>query len=273
MSKADKYRETLRKLDDWDDYLRVESGLPGPRGNLELAHAAADLGDRKRFEHFLSFDPQRAPVNTPDGFLAFCGVEGLGKLIAEGQTDLWPTLRNYASDPRWRIREAVAMALQRIGRADMDALLGNMETWATGAWLEMRAAAAGLAEPDLLREEQYILRALTILDQITLAVENTEERDEDFKVLRQGLGYCWSVVVVSLPNPGKQAMEHWLSSADRDVRWIMKENLKKKRMIRIDQAWVEACLARLHEEFSNDRHIHPQRPLHRQRTCCPRAIR
>ena len=245
MSKTDDYRETLRKLDDWDEYLRAESGLPGPRGNLELAHAAADLADRGRIEHFLTFDPGRAPVNSPDEFLAFCGVEGLGRLIAEGQTDLWPTLRAYASDPRWRIREGVAMALQRVGRVDMDLLLDTMETWARGNWLEMRAAAAGLAEPVLLREEKYILRALGILDQITSAVESSRERDEDFKTLRKGLGYCWSVVVAALPVQGKRVMERWLSSPDKDVRWIMKENLKKNRLIKMDQAWVEACLAQI----------------------------
>jgi len=238
MSKVNDYRQILEKLDDWDDYLRAESGLPGPRGNLELAHAAADLGDRKRFEHFLSFDPGRAPVNSPDEFLAFCGVEGLGRLIAEGQPDLWPTLHACASDPRWRIREAVAMALQRVGRADMETLLDNMDTWVTGTWLEMRAVAAGLAEPVLLQEEKHILRVLAILEQITTAVENAQERDDDFKILRQGLGYCWSVVVAALPAQGKQAMERWLSSTDKDVRWIMKENLKKKRLERMDKDWV-----------------------------------
>ena len=251
MSKTDDYRETLRKLDDWDEYLRAESGLPGPRGNLELAHAAADLADRGRIEHFLTFDPGRAPVNSPDEFLAFCGVEGLGRLIAEGQTDLWPTLRAYASDPRWRIREGVAMALQRVGRVDMDLLLDTMETWARGNWLEMRAAAAGLAEPVLLREEKYILRALGILDQITSAVESSRERDEDFKTLRKGLGYCWSVVVAALPVQGKRVMERWLSSPDKDVYWIMKENLKKKRLARMDQNWVAAYLARMKNQNMN----------------------
>jgi HEAT repeat protein len=245
MSKVDEYRQILERLDDWDDYLRAESGLPGPRGNLELAHAVAGLGDRERFEHFLSFDPQRAPVNTPDGFLAFCGVEGLGRLIAEGQIDLWPTLRAYASDPRWRIREAVAMALQRIGRADMDALLDNMETWVTGNWLEMRAAAAGLAEPVLLQEEKHILRALAILERITIAVENAEERNDDFKILRQGLGYCWSVVVAALPAQGKGAMERWFSSTDKDVSWIMKENLKKKRLERMDKDWASSWKSKI----------------------------
>ncbi|MFL7867631.1 MAG: hypothetical protein AB8I58_02330 [Anaerolineales bacterium] len=245
MSKIDDYRKVLSKLEDWDEYLRAESGLPGPRGNLELAHAAADLAERERCEHFLSFDAERAPVNSPDEFLAFCGVEGLGRLIAEGQTDLWPTLRACASDPRWRAREGVAMALQRVGRKDMEALLDKMETWATGTWLEMRAVAAGLAEPALLKEERHILRVLTLLDRITAAIENAMKRDEDFKTLRQGLGYCWSVVVAALPAQGKGAMERWLSSTDKDVRWIMKENLKKKRLERMDKDWVEASLARV----------------------------
>jgi len=245
MSKVDDYRNVLKKLEIWDDYLRAESNLPGPRGNLELAHAAADLEDRKRVKHFLSFTPQRAPVNTPDEFLAFCGVEGLGKLITEGQTDLWPTLRAHASDPRWRIREAVAMALQRVGRNDMDLLLDIVEDWAKGNWLEMRAAAAGLAEPSLLREEKHILRVLDILNQITSAVESAREHDEDFKTLCKGLSYCWSVVVAALPVQGKHFMEHWLSSVDKDVRQIMKENLKKKRLVKMDKTWVEACLAQI----------------------------
>jgi hypothetical protein len=245
MSKADDYREILSKLEDWDDYLRAESNLPGPRGNLELAHAAADLGDRARFEHFLTFDPQRAPVNTSDEFIAFCGVEGLGRLIAEGQSDLWPILRSFASDPRWRIREAVAMALQRVGQVDMDLLLDKMDIWSTGDWLEMRAAAAGLAEPVLLREEGHILRALEILDRVTATVESAQERNEDFKILCKGLGYCWSVVVAAKPNHGKQSMERWLSGTDKDVRRIMKENLKKNRLVKMDKTWVEACLAQI----------------------------
>lgn len=242
MSKIDNYRNILSKLEDWDAYLRAESNLPGPRGNLELAHAVADLGDRKRIEHFLTFDSKRAPVNTPDEFLAFCGVEGLGRLIAEGQTDLWPTLRACASDLRWRVREALAMALQRVGQVDMDLLLDKMDVWSTGDWLEMRAAAAGLAEPVLLREEGHILRALEILDRITATVESAQERNEDFKTLCKGLGYCWSVVVAALPTQGKQYMERWLSSTDHDIRRIMKENLKKNRLAKMDKVWVEACL-------------------------------
>ena len=78
MSKKDDYRHTLRDLDDWIPFLRKESGLPGPRGNLELAYAVAEEGNKKQFEKLLSMD---AEENTPEVFLVFCGVVGLGKLL------------------------------------------------------------------------------------------------------------------------------------------------------------------------------------------------
>ena len=110
MSKADEYRTKLRALDNWDSYLLKESGLPGPRGNLELAQVVADEGDLQLFRRYTAYTADEAPVNSPYEFLAFCGIVGLGRLLAEGDTDMLTTLQSYASDPRWRIREAVAMA-------------------------------------------------------------------------------------------------------------------------------------------------------------------
>ena len=132
------------------------------------------------------------------------------------------------------------MALQRWGDVDMDALLREMETWSAGNPLEQRAAAAALCEPHLLREDRHAAKVLQILDRITASIQSREERKSDeFKALRKGLGYCWSVAVAALPEKGKQAMEGWSSSGDADVRWIMKENLKKDRLARMDAAWVE----------------------------------
>ena len=33
-------------------------------------------------------------------------------------------------------------------------------------------------------------------------------------------------------------MEKWLASPDPDIRWIMRENLKKNRLVKMDAAWV-----------------------------------
>jgi hypothetical protein len=181
-----------------------------------------------------------APTNDPHEFLAFCGVVGLGRLLAEGDSKLLEVLRPFASDPRWRLREGVAMALQRLGKVDMAALLAAMRTWSTGAWLEKRAAAAALAEPVLLRQEEDALQALEILDGITASMVNSPEaRSPDFKVLQQGLGYCWSVVVVAASAQGKLLMEKWLAFPDPVIRRVMLENLKKNRLMGMDAAWVE----------------------------------
>jgi hypothetical protein len=242
MSKIDDYRQKLKKLDNWIPYLKMNSGLPGPRGNLELAQAVVEEANEKQIEEFLSFSSEKARENTPEVFILFCGVFGLGKLIANGNQEYFTRLRTYASDHRWRIREATAMALQLVGDQNMNILLKELKGWSTGNWLERRAVAAGLAEPRLLIESRIAHQILKILDEITNAIASAGDRaNEEYKVLRQAMGYCWSVVVAALPEAGKPMMEKWIASEDRDIRWIMKENLKKNRLIRMDADWVQSC--------------------------------
>lgn len=239
LTKADQYRSVLRALADWEPYLLAESGLPGPRGNLELAQAVADEGREEQFRRWLALGPDVAPVNSPEEFLVFCGVVGLGRLLAEGRRDVLAALRPLAADPRWRTREAVAMALQRWGDADMEGLLAEMAGWAKGGRLEQRAAAAALCEPRLLRRPDCASAVLRILDEITSTLPGAADRQGDaFKVLRQGLGYCWSVAVAAHPGAGKPLMEKWCASPDPDVRWIMRENLRKNRLARMDAEWT-----------------------------------
>ena len=246
MGKIDVYRERLRALDDWEPYLRAESGLPGPRGNIELGQAVAEEGDAELFDMLLSWDANKAPTNSTGEFLAFCGALGLGRLLTEGEMGALEKLRQCANDPRWRIREATAMALQRWGRVDMDAMLAEMMNWSQGSLLEQRAVAAALCEPDLLREAEKVESVLEILDRITTAfVLTTDKSDGDYKTLRQGLGYCWSVAVAANPGCGKPYMERWFDCDDRDVRWIMKENLRKKRLERMDSEWTTTWRAKL----------------------------
>lgn len=240
MSKITEYQETLRKLPNWDEYLLQESGLPGPRGNIELAQAVANDGDRELFLRYLTYTEDIAPVNSPYEFLAFCGALGLGRLLAEGDLGLFQTLRTLASDPRWRMREAVAMALQRLGDANISLLLDEMQTWCLGTPFEQRAAAAAICEPRLLQKAEIARQALNILDQITASIEQcADRRSEGFIALRKGLGYCWSVAVVALPEDGKRLMQKWLMNPDKDAQWIMQENLKKARLERMDALWVK----------------------------------
>lgn len=246
MKKVQEYIEKLKGIENWDAYLMQESGLPGPRGNLELIQAAAEIGSEEQFLHLISFTPEKAPVNTPEEFLSACGTVGLGRLVAEGKTEYMKILRGLASDPRWRTREAVAMALQLYGEKHMDELIDEMRLWSEGGNYEKRAAAAALCEPKLLSRKEQVLRVLEILDVITKAIDNTEDRkNEGFVALRKGMAYCWSVAIVYNYDAGRRIFEKWLDSQDKDIKWIIKENLKKDRLKRLDEAWVLECTSKV----------------------------
>jgi hypothetical protein len=243
MSKTAEYIVTLQNLADWPPYLMQASGLPGPRGNLELAHVVAQVGTRAQFDQLLSFAP--IETNTPQEFLVFCGALGLGKLIADGDLTQLPRLRAYASDKSWRVREAAATALQLVGDKNMDLLLQTASLWSQGSWLEKRAAAAALAEPRLLKTAENAQVALTIINAITESIANADDRSgDDFKILRQAMGYCWSVVVAALPDPGKKLMEKWLINTNKDISWMMRENLKKNRLLKADPLWTQTWQTR-----------------------------
>lgn len=239
MTKTSDYRAVLEALPSaqWEAYLQAESGLPGPRGNLELVAAFADVADPGLI---------RRLVDSPDEYLAMCAAVGLGRLLAAGDQRAAETLRVLAEDGRWRVREGVAMALQRLGDADMRALWALAREWVDGKPLVQRALAAGVCEPRLLRIPEDAAKAVETLDWITASVEGTgpESRKLDqFRVLRQGLGYCWSVAAAASPALGFARLERWAASQDKDVRWIVRENLRKARLSRADAPAAERVAA------------------------------
>lgn len=245
-TKVEEYTNVLSDKRNHRSYLLNHSGLPGPRGNIELARAFAQTASQKLINDYSLITADEAPVNTPDEFLAFCGVLGLGRLAVEGKKSAIKKLRRAASDERWRVREAVAMALQTIGKNNMDALIRIARKWGDGNYYEQRAAAAGLCEPVLLQDEAYAQPLFDILTRATASIENAGDRSsEGFKALRKGLAYCWSVAVAAYPDTGKPAVERWISNENPDVQWIMKQNLKKKRLQRMDPGWVERMIKKM----------------------------
>jgi len=72
-----------------------------------------------------------------------------------------------------------------------------------------------------------------MLDQITRALSlaaPADRRDDGFRVLRQALGYGWSVAAAAAPKNAKPYLEKWIRAQDKDVAWVMKTNLSKSRM-------------------------------------------
>ena len=242
---------------DWDAYLMAESGLPGPRGNLELAQAVAELAAGADLERWRGLTPQQAPVNSAGEYLALCGVLGLRRGLLDGSAadrrETLTALRAFAADPRWRTREAAAMALQSWGAVHLEPMLAEMLSWAEGSPFEQRAAVAAIAEPAVLVQfgaksgpsptaAPLQGQVFDILDRITTsfaAAAPPERRSEGWQALKKGLAYGWSVAVAYLPQPGKPRIERWFTHPDRDVLWVMRENLKKNRLERMDAEWTK----------------------------------
>jgi hypothetical protein len=199
--------------------------------------AAAEVGDEPTFREWIAIGSGDHPT---DEFLSMCGIVGLGRLVAEGREDLVDELRTHASDPRWRVREAVAMALQRVGDANTKLLLQIAREWIADRAYVQRAAIAAVSEPRLLKTRETGRSAVELVDAVTANLANMpDRRSDEFRTLRQALAYCWSVVVAGDPAYGRPRMERWTASTDPDVRWLLRENLKKARLARLDPVWVE----------------------------------
>ena len=234
------------RLGELRSLLESNSGLPGPRANLELgytfASSVAALHLQEWQWQFLvesaSTGADKAPENTPSVYLVFCALLALGTLYGTGlprprRRAALSAIKSAASDTRWRVREACAMALQRIGEQDAEELRTVVTEWMEGAsFLEMRAIAAGLAHPPILDKKMSAF-SLEISRRILTALSRAEpaaRRQEPFKVLRQGMGYALSVFVAHAPAEGFTVMRKTAAVRDRDLAWIIRENLKKKRL-------------------------------------------
>jgi hypothetical protein len=245
-------------------YIVSNSSLPGRRANLELAGAFGEEIERssrwarhlRRRLWGLCIDMARvtaeeAPVNDPREFLPFCGAIGIGTIASvspELTGEALESLRALANDVRWRTREAVGFALQKMLAIQPQDVLPVLDEWAAeGTWLEVRAAVAALAEPGLLTDEELALSALELHQRILARVlEAQDRRAEDFKTLRKALGYTLSVVVQAIPKEGFEYLAQLAESQDRDVQWVVRQNLKKNRWAKNyahEVASIQALLA------------------------------
>jgi hypothetical protein len=226
-------RAALLAAGDREAYLVANSRLPGPRANLELLDAAADVLTRDEALAFADLGPEVAPAGTAREFLPCCGNAAIGRLVAGGEVALVGRLRAAAGDPRWRVRESVAIALQRWGDADVAAMLAAIAPWASSSPLEARAAVAAICEPRLLSSRRPVEGAVRVLEAATAVLAGlARPRGEPGRVLGAALGYGWSVAVAADPGAALPAFEHWAASDDPDVRRMVASNVAKTRFIR-----------------------------------------
>lgn len=241
-----------------EDYLIDHSHLPGPRADLELIAAFADevgalcagpdLSLNRSYvalewllRELLNRYPPAVFGGDPDSPLQMpqiCSAVALGEWAAaflhiEAGV---ATLLDLAGSPLWRVREAVAMGLQRLLARRWTGTVRRLRRRALDATAyEWRAIVAGIAEPPLLANSTRAQDALD-LHYAALAYLRSlpagSRASDPVRTLRQALGYSVSVVVAATPEPGFAQMWAWAAWRDPDVTWVLRENLKKKRLAR-----------------------------------------
>ncbi|HEV2580993.1 MAG TPA: hypothetical protein VGT44_09080 [Ktedonobacteraceae bacterium] len=232
-------------------YLREQSHLPGTRANLGLVGEVSDELASMVARHSqqvwellrtLSQDALVVESNTPAEFVALCGAVAFGACAAahpDWQPDVRVLLSRMSSSASWRVREGVAMAYQRLLTVAPEATLVYLRDLAAdGDCLQQRACVAAVAEPILLQTEQMKEGALGIQGVIVHRFHDiplSERKREDVRILRQGLSFTLSVAVAALPEAGFTLLRECASWGDPDINWIIRENLKKKRLLKFTE--------------------------------------
>src|SRR5947209_8273370 len=143
-------------------------------------------------------------------------------------------MKLFSCSHSWRVREGAAIALQRLLPVIPHETIKFLKELATkGNCFQQRASVAAIAEPPLLNNQTMIDAALAIQRYVLGRVHKlsaTDRKREDVRVLRQSLGYTLSVVTAADPEKGFALMRDCAKWDDADINWILRENLKKKRL-------------------------------------------
>ncbi|NRI69748.1 hypothetical protein FEZ60_29945 [Rhodococcus sp. MS16] len=215
--------------DELWSYLQERSGLPGPRANLALMLEFARGADS---------DDILQAVESEDEYIRCCGIVGFGFILVRSRDEaVLDSLTEATTSASWRAREAAAMAVQAIGDTDPELFRAIIEQWARSTHpLTLRAAAAGICEPRLLKDKTNAVLAVRVCRDATewiVSQPADSRRDADTRALRQALGYCWSVAVAADPENALPAFVSLEASDDTDVVWIVRENRKKARLRKV----------------------------------------
>lgn len=253
LSKRDKHLSDLQQYTLVNNkivsYLLAHSNLPGKRGNIELAFSFADyieelynVNTQQMFNYcvaLISENPPHIHVTGNEEFLPFCGIIALGrigKIDSTKESDVIELIKNSAQDERWRIREAVAMAIQEMMDIRPEAIIKTLQAWANeDNYLIHRAVAAGLAEPRFMKNREIARISLdihkAILDRIA---REPARRDTEYQALVKGLCYTLSVIITGIEDEGFTYLETLIETGHPVMIKIVRENLKKKRLARLN---------------------------------------
>ncbi len=231
----------MKKIEE----LYNNSGLPGPRANLTLLYKFAYDCSNEEIAECFKYDNEDIS-NSPEEFVLMCGIVAYCVSKTREIKMAASHLRKYASHKSWRVREALAIGFQEIAVVNMEEVVEELIRWLDGNAYEQRAVVATLCEPKLLKEYNNMPKILHILVELILSYNKISEKlTEAQGTLKKALAYGLSVAIVHAPEEGKIIFEKLSLEENKHIHWILKNNLKKKRLSKMDEEWVKAMSVKL----------------------------
>jgi hypothetical protein len=229
------------------DLLMRGSGLPGTRVNMPLAEAfaAATLGfEDARVDKFLDTllrtSADELSGGSPYEYLPVCAVIAIGIRAAHRASmrkDAIPRLFDAADDLRFRVRDAVPIALATIGKHMGDELLPHLTAW-----------------PSQFNQAAALLRTLSMphfLDTLHDGEQVAKYTDESFRLL-------WNAPRSAERYPGYKALHDVLLVAP--PRIALRFGVP---FFAVMQAWVrvkEPLLREVIDRIGNDEKLRARHP-------------
>ncbi|HVJ95178.1 MAG TPA: hypothetical protein VM580_35615 [Labilithrix sp.] len=207
--------------------LELSSGLPGPRVNTTLAvafaHECARFGPKADALAYkmANLPPDEARGASGKEFLSMCGVLAVGARAVTAKEDTvreeaLVLLEDKADDPRFRVRDAVPLALAMIGQTMKGDLAGRVESW-MDRFFQAAAVIRALSEPMWLETFAHddAARPIRLLDAAFVLAQEAPRsafRYPGHKALVEALGSAPKAVARRF---GQQMFEQYAVWAER----------------------------------------------------------
>jgi hypothetical protein len=209
------------------------SGLPGTRVNMPLAEAfaAATLAyDERRVDQFLDqllrTSADELSGGSPYEYLPVCAVIAIGIRAAhraQARRAAIPRLFDAADDLRFRVRDAVPIALATIGKHMGDDLLAELAGW-SGQFNQAAALLRTLSMPhflDTLHNGKQVAAYLDECFRLLWNAPRSAERYPGYKALHDALLVAPPRIALRFGVPVFEMMQGWVRVKEPLLREIV----------------------------------------------------
>lgn len=223
--------------------LALASGLPGPRMNIGVAVAFANecaargkAADRV-VDKLASLDAEIAPGASELEFLPVCGVVAVGVRAAKekdrkARAKALAFLHDTSEDLRFRVREAAATALARIGASDPHGTVREVATWMDG-YFQAATVLRALGEQgwlDAIKDGETVLERLDEAFVLARDAPRSAVRWPGWKALHEELGRVPAAVAARFGVPAFDMMAKWSAVEMPELRDAIEKNLRDGRL-------------------------------------------